>query len=65
VELKVLRRMQTDLNSKIQNFWAANPGVREGTMDERQKRTIERLYHQQNRLREDLEKLVQAIFAQR
>jgi hypothetical protein len=54
--------MQNDLNAKVEAFWAENPGVREGALDERQRRTIERLYHQQGRLRADLEKLVRSVF---
>jgi hypothetical protein len=62
VEIKFLRRLQNDLNTKIETFWRQNPAVREGRLDERQRRTIERLYHQQGRLAENLERLMKSVF---
>ena len=63
VEIKLMRRMQNDVNAKVDTFWKQNPDVREGKLDERQRRTLERLYNQQSRIRADLEKLIQSIYA--
>jgi uncharacterized phage infection (PIP) family protein YhgE len=63
VEIKLMRRMQNDINAKVDTFWKQNPDVREGKLDERQRRTLERLYNQQSRIRVDLEKLIQSIYA--
>jgi hypothetical protein len=62
VEIKLLRRLQQDVNLKLQNFWAQNPGAREGRMDDAQRRLLERLYHEQGGLAEDLEKLIETVF---
>jgi hypothetical protein len=63
VEIKLMRRLQGDVNAKVDTFWKQNPEVREGKLDERQRRTLERLYNQQSRIRADLEKLIQSIYA--
>jgi hypothetical protein len=62
VEIKLLRRMQMDLNGKVETFWRLNPAVREGTIDERQRRTLERLYNRQGKIADDLEKLVRSVY---
>ena len=54
--------MQQDLNLKIENFWRRNPSVQEGRVDDQQRRTLERLYHQQGRLSRILKELKQAIY---
>jgi predicted metal-dependent hydrolase len=62
VELKLLRRMQMDLNAKVEAFWRLNPSVREGAIDDRQKRTIERLYNRQAKIADDLQKLIDSVY---
>jgi hypothetical protein len=62
VEIKFLRRLQNDLNAKIESFWRDNPSVRDGRIDERQKKAIERLFHQQQRLADNLERLSKSVF---
>jgi hypothetical protein len=63
VEVKLMRRLQNDVNAKVDSFWKQNPDVREGRIDERRRRTLERLYNQQSRIRADLEKLIKSIYA--
>src|SRR5262245_58037668 len=61
VELKLMRRMQNDLNQKVENFWRQNPGVRQGDLTDRQRRALERLYNQQGHIADDFQKLLDAI----
>jgi hypothetical protein len=61
VEIKLLRRMQMDLNARLEAFWRDNPDVRQGRVDERQRRTLERLYNQQGHIADDLDKLKKAV----
>jgi chromosome segregation ATPase len=63
VEIKLLRRMQNDLNQKVETFWRTNPGVRDGSLGERERRTLERLYNQQGHIADDLQKLIDAVFS--
>ena len=62
VEIKLLRRLQQDLNRKIESFWRRNPGIGEGEVDDRQRRTLERLSHQQGRIKRDLDELMKKVF---
>ena len=62
VEIKLLRRLQQDLNRKIEGFWRRNPDVKAGEVDDRQKRTLERLSHQQARLKRILDALIKQVF---
>jgi hypothetical protein len=62
VEIKLLRRMQMDLNAKVETFWRQNPAVKEGKIEDRQRRTLERLYNRQGKIADDLEKLVRSVY---
>ncbi|MHC5011662.1 MAG: hypothetical protein ACYTG6_12070, partial [Planctomycetota bacterium] len=64
VEVKLIRRLQQDLNLKVETFWRRNPSVQEGKLTEAQRRTLERLYHQQGRLSRVLEELKRAVFGE-
>jgi hypothetical protein len=61
-ELKLMRRLQTDLNRKIETFKQTNPGISEGEVDDNQRRRLERLSHQQGRIQKTLDELIQKIF---
>ena len=65
VEIKLMRRVQVDLNAKIESIWRSNPGLTKGQLDDRTRRTLERLYNQQARLADDLEKLMKSVFGRR
>ena len=62
VEIKLLRRLQLDLNGKLESFWSRSPAAREGTLTDAQKRLLERLSNQQTRIADDLERLVQSVY---
>ena len=65
VEIKLLRRLQLDVNGKLDSFWKRNPSLREGRVDDAQRRTLERIYNEQGHIADDLEKLIQSVFGQR
>jgi hypothetical protein len=62
VEIKLLRRLQLDLNGKLESFLRQNPAAREGKLSEAQQRLLERLSNQQTRIADDLERLVQSVY---
>ena len=63
-EKRAFKALKTDDEREnfIENFWRRNPSVREGRINEQQRRTLERLYHQQGRLSRILKELKQAIY---
>ena len=63
VEIKLLRRLQMDLNRKIDSFWKRNESVRRQEVDERQRRQLERLSHQQSRIERSFRELFEKIFS--
>jgi hypothetical protein len=65
VEIKLLRRLQMELNAKVETFWQQNPGVREGGLDDRQRRTLERLYNRQGKIADDLQRLIDSVYGNR
>ncbi len=64
VEIKLLRRQQMDLNHKVRRFFELYPDVREGRLGETERRALERLYHQQGRIKRVLEDLVESALQQ-
>ena len=62
VEIKLLRRLQLDVNGKLDSFWRRNPSLRDGRVDDVQRRTLERLYNEQGHIADDLEKLIKSVF---
>jgi chromosome segregation ATPase len=62
VEIKLMRRLQGILNTKLETFWSQNPGVREGKIDDKTRRVLESLYHQQQTIADALEALKQSVY---
>ena len=62
VEIKLLRRLQQDLSTKIENFWRTNPEITEGKVSARARRTLERMSHHQGRIKRDLDALMKKVF---
>ncbi|MDA1196092.1 MAG: hypothetical protein O2894_13055 [Planctomycetota bacterium] len=62
VEIKLLRRLQQDLNVKIDSFWKRNPSVQRQEVDDLQRRLLERFSHQQARVEKAFRELYRQIF---
>jgi hypothetical protein len=62
VEIKLLRRLQMDLNAKVETLWRTQEALKKGQIEEAQRRTLERLYHQQQKLADDLEALLKSVY---
>jgi DNA repair exonuclease SbcCD ATPase subunit len=64
VELKLLRRTQADLVTKVQRFWELHPDLDASNLTEAQRRAVERLFHAQGRMRRVFEDLVERFLRQ-